>query len=104
MRPTVKATLAIATTGSVGTAGLDTALTVSARDAGTGSATASDYSFTTTTLTFAAGSNGSTIDSSSATVSVLDDRRVDGDETVKLLITGPSSTLNGQVSIVDGTH
>src|SRR5438105_1371721 len=85
--------------------GLDVALTVSATDAGTGTATSgTDYTaFGPALLTFAAG-NGASIDSSTTTLTVADDKRLEGDETVNLSIGGLSSTLNSQVSIVDSTH
>ena len=89
----------------MGDTGLDVALTVSATDALTGTATSgTDYTaFGPATLTFAAG-DGDSIDSDTATLSVLDDKRLEGDEAVNLTIGSLSSSLNGQVTIVDSTH
>ncbi|MGZ0167023.1 MAG: beta strand repeat-containing protein, partial [Planctomycetales bacterium] len=103
--PTPNATLTITGSGT-GTVGLDTALTVSATDAMTGSNQAADLStaFGTQVLTIAAG-DGTTIGSNNATLDVNDDQRLEGDETVDLTFTGTlSSTLNGQVSEGDATH
>src|SRR5262249_54430288 len=85
--PTGKATLTIATTGTVGATGLDVALTVSATDALTGTATSgTDYTaFGPATLTFAAG-NGASIDSSTAPLTVQDDKRLECDVSVKLAL------------------
>src|SRR5439155_280486 len=82
--PTVTATLTITRTGS-GSVSLDTALTVSATEAGGGSATSSgtDYSFSTTSLTFAA-DDGNPNAFPTRRSSDLDDRRLEGDETVNL--------------------
>ncbi|MDA1014044.1 MAG: putative Ig domain-containing protein [Planctomycetota bacterium] len=102
--PTVNAVLLIMGFGT-GTVGLDTSITVTASNAGTGSAEAADLStaFGTPVLTFAIG-DGATIDSSSATLDVNDDQLLEGDETVDLRIGDLSSTLDGQVSLGDTTH
>jgi hypothetical protein len=106
--PTVHATLTITTIGAVGPVGLDKALTVSATDvtvAGAGKATSGlDYAaFGPATLTFAVG-NGAAIDSSTATLSVLDDQRLESNEDVNLSIGSLSSNLDGRVSLGDTTH
>src|SRR5262245_62426802 len=76
-----------------GTVGLDTSISVTASDAGTGTASAADLStaFGTPGPTFATG-DGSSINSSTATLDVNDDRRLEGDETVNLTIGSLSST------------
>ncbi|MFO0804296.1 MAG: Calx-beta domain-containing protein [Gemmataceae bacterium] len=103
--PTVRATLTITTIGTVGPVGLDKALTVTATDLLTGSATSGvDYNaFGPATLTFAVG-NGAAIDSSAATLSVLDDQRLESNEDVNLSIGSLSSNLDGRVSLGDTTH
>ena len=90
--PTVKAVLTItASAGSTGTIGLDRTISVTASDVGDGSATdTDDYSFTTTALTFTPG-DGSSINSSTATITVVNDKRLEGDETVNLTF---ASTLS----------
>src|SRR5262249_4580101 len=101
---TLKATLTITGSGT-GTTGLDQTLTVSATSAGGGTATGggTDYSFSTTTLTFAA-ATGASIDSSTATVTIVDDKRLEGSETANFSIGSLSSNLNGTTSIGDNTH
>src|SRR5438270_416497 len=96
-------------TGTVGTAGLDVALTVSATDvtvAGAGKATSgTDYvAFGPATLTFAVTAGTTSIDSSTATVDVNDDKRLEGDEVVNLSIGSLSSTLAWQVWLGVGTN
>jgi hypothetical protein len=79
--------------------------TVTATQAAGSTATSgSDYGpFGPAILTFAAG-DGTTIDSSTAILDVIDDRRLEGNETVNLSIGSLSSTLNGQVSLGDTTQ
>jgi hypothetical protein len=80
------------TASGTGTTGLDTLLTVSAKDAGTGTASnilSADYAaFGPATLSFNPG-DGSSIDSTTATLTVTDDRRLEGNETVNLFIDYP---------------
>src|SRR5947207_12495164 len=67
--PSVKATLSIATTGSVGTTGLDVALTVSATDLLRGQADRrTNYTAMTSAAVPCAVRNGSQIDSRTATM------------------------------------
>ncbi|MDA1013624.1 MAG: hypothetical protein O3A00_04120 [Planctomycetota bacterium] len=102
--PTVNAVLTINGTGS-GTDGLDVPLTVDTTDAGSGSATSTtDYAaFGTQAITFAVG-DGATINSTNAVLDVIDDQRLEGDETIDLAIGNLSSTLDGQVALGDTTH
>lgn len=103
--PTVMATLTISSASGAGGLGLETNLTVTASDAGGGTATSgTDYAaFGTPTLTFTAGA-GASINSNTATLNVTDDQLLEGDQTVNLSIAGLSSSLDGQVMIVDSTH
>jgi hypothetical protein len=55
------------------------------------------------TLSFNPG-DGSSIDSTTATLTVTDDRRLEGNETVNLFIDTLTSTLDGHVSLSDTTH
>jgi microcystin-dependent protein len=103
--PTTNAVLTITGDGT-GMVGLDVSLTISASDAGSGSAVAADLSaaFGTQVLTFATG-DGVAINSDNATLDVNDDAVVESDETVDLTFAGTlSSSLNGQVTEGDTTH
>lgn len=102
--PTIKAILTITSDGA-GTVGLETPFTVTASDAGTGSATAgSDYAtFGAQMLTFSASTGSATIDSSTATMDVIEDGETN-EETIDFRLGPLSSNLDGQVTIVDDTH
>ena len=101
--PTQNAMLSITSVGA-GTVGLDNALTVAATDATGGSAiSGADYLPYGGILTFSTG-DGASIASTNGTLEVINDRRLEGDETVNLAIGSLSSTLDGQVSIADSTH
>jgi hypothetical protein len=82
-------------------------LTAKAKDAGTGTASnllSADYAaFGPATLTFNPG-DGSSIDSTTATLTSPTNRRLEGNETVNLFIDTLSSTLDGHVSLSDTTH
>ena len=89
---------------ATGPTGLDVPLTVSAANASGGTALRpADYDFNITTLTFAIG-NGAALDSTTGTVSVVNDARLEGDETANFTIGSLSSTLDGQVSVTDSSH
>ncbi len=107
--PTIRAILTITPIGT-GTVALEPSLTVVASEAGGGSATLNvDYlAFGPATLTFSANStaDGSNqVNSSTATLDVVQDRRTDENpETVNFGLGTLSSTLDGQTSLSDITH
>src|SRR5205807_1648948 len=92
----LKATLTITPgAGSSGTTGLDQTLTVVADNTTGGTATlGTDYGFTTSTLTFATG-NTATVDSTTGTLTVVNDSRLEGNETANFTLGSLNTTLNG---------
>ncbi|MHA3773190.1 Calx-beta domain-containing protein [Verrucomicrobiota bacterium sgz303538] len=91
--------LVITANGTVGTGTLERAISVNLQDLLTGSATAggSDYTFSTPqTVTFASGEAGST---KNVSVALVNDTRVEGNETINLALNTLSDGSNGQVSL-----
>src|SRR5436190_1819954 len=89
-----------------GTIGVDTSMSVTDTNAGTGTTNAADMStpFASQVLTFAVG-DSPMINSSNATLDVNDDRRLEGDETVNLtFVNSLSSTPSDQVSEGHASH
>ncbi|MCX7423829.1 MAG: hypothetical protein NT013_30415, partial [Planctomycetia bacterium] len=103
--PSVNVTLSIIAIGT-GPIGLDNAVTVLLTDLTSGTATGSgtDYTFSPAaqTLTFTPGTFSAA--TQSADVTVVDDKHVEGNETINFSVGTLSSTLDGQVSLGDTTH
>jgi len=95
----VQTVLTITANGVVGTGTLSKAVSVNLQDLLTGSATAggSDYTFTTPqTLTFASGAASGT---QSVFVTLTNDTRVEGNETINFALNTLTDTIGGQLSL-----
>src|SRR5258706_176185 len=92
---TQAATLTITATGT-GTVGLDVPVSTAITTSGTATGGGTDYTLTTPTLTFTTGNY--TTQTQTASVTVVDDQRVEGTETAILTLGAPTS-LNGQVTL-----
>ena len=106
--PTIRAILTITPNGT-GTVRFDRTITVTASEAGGGSATQNvDYqAFSPTVLTFSPGvaDASNNVNSSTATLDVVQDRRTDENpETVNFSLGSLSTTLSGTTSLSDTTH
>ena len=76
---------------------LQRAVTVNLSDLGTGTATAADYSLTTTSVTFAAGSRNG--DTRTVTLSLANDGVTEPDETVRLALAIGTDGTGGRTSV-----